>query len=355
MVRSRYLSLSKTAAAAPPTVISAPVPVPINDDEEDYEPDFEPEDAEQVANSLDSLSSPSGIEVPSAPLAPYKLPEAPPLTREEVEQYGVTAVRDVFRMLGSVDEKDKAKPSQGFNRLAASDYGRDAWITVLSRLATRACAGLDDPSEGVKDEYAVKDVKGSFVISEAVRDGLYTYVMHDWRKRIDPAISWLTEEWYNDTIVAQAAKTAAKSAALNGDTTPNTYTSKANYERCALRVLDGILPFVEHTDKILLRLFSELPKLDRDILSRLVKMSEDPERIDLCCKVLQYLHMFRPPVRSLVVDTLVDLWKGNHGARPSAGKLLKHYRPELVLDDVNGVAGGNGAEVKAENTNGVAQ
>lgn len=330
------------------------------DDEEDYEPDFEPEDAEQVANSLDSLAPVDSFEPPSTSLAPYKLPEAPPLTQQEIRQYGELSVRDAFKMLGSIDEKDKGKPNKaGFNRLAASDYGRDAWITILSRLATRASTGLEDPDEGVKDEYAVKNIKGTFSISDVVRDGLYTYIMYDWRKRIDVAISWLTEEWYNDTISTQSAKVATKAGSLNGDSGSSVTVPQSNYERCALRLIDGILPFVEHTDKILLRFISELPKLDHDILARLIKMSEDPERIDLSCKVLQYLHMFRPPVRSLVVDILSELWKTNHRARPIAGKLLKHYRPDFVQEDTNGtpgVVGGEGGEVKMEsNTNGVVQ
>lgn len=356
VVRSRFLSLTTTASGAP--AASAPVPAPqsVVDDEEDYEPDFEPEDAEQVANSLDSLAPTDTLEPPSTSLAPYKLPEAPPLTEEEVRQYGEVSVRNAFGMLGSFDEKDKGKSTKvGFNRLAGSDYGRDSWITILSRLATRTSAGLDDPDEGVKDEFAVKNIKGNFSISDAVRDGLYTYIMYDWRKRIDIAVSWLTEEWYNDNVLRHSAKIAAKAESLNGNAASSIPTPKANYERCALRLIDGMLPFVEHTDKSLLRFISELPKLDHDILSRLIKMSEDPERIDLSCKVLQYLHMFRPPVRSLVGDILLELWKVNHRARPSAGKLLKHYRPDVALEDTNGALAGNGGEVKVEHTNGVIQ
>ncbi|CAI6332489.1 unnamed protein product [Periconia digitata] len=358
VVRSRYLSLSTTASGAPAASAPAPLPPPVVDDEEDYEPDFEPEDAEQVANSLDSLPPPGTVELPSNSLAPYKLPEAPPLTEQEIRHYGEVSVREAFRMLSSTEDKDKGKTNKtGFNRLAASDYGRDAWITILSRLATRASAGLDDPNEGIKDEFAVKNIKGGVSISDSVRDGLYTYIMYDWRKRIDVAISWLTEEWYNDTILTQSAKIAAKTSNLNGNSASSASGPKGNYERCALRLIDGMLPFVEHTDKILLRFISELPKLDHEILARLIKMSEDPERIDLSCKVLQYLYMFRPPVRSVVVDVLSELWTVNHRARPSAGKLLKHYRPDFAaLEEANGTnVGGDGGEVKAEIVNGTAQ
>jgi len=232
-------------------------------------------------------------------------------------------------MLSSVDENHKSKITKsGFNRLAATDYGRDAWITILSRLATRASAGLDDPDEGIKDEYAVKSTKGSVSISDAVRDGLYDYIIHDWKKRIDVAISWLNEEWYNDQVLAQSLKSSQNG--VNGHTSSNSDTPKGNYQRCALRMFDGILGFVEHTDKILLRFLSEIPALDHEILSRLKTMAKDPERIDLACTSLQYLYMFRPPVRTMVVDTLAEMWQENDRAKPSAGKLLRKWRPEVL-------------------------
>lgn len=232
-------------------------------------------------------------------------------------------------MLGSADESQKSRITKGgFNRLAASDYSRDAWVTILSRLATRASAGLDDPEEGIKDEYAVKDTKGSFSISDSVRDGLYQYIMYDWKKRIDVAISWLNEEWYNDTILAQSAKNSARNGATNGSTSSE--PPRGNYNRCALRLIDGILPYIEHTDKILIRFLSEVPALNYDMLVRLKKMAEDPERIDLACSSLHYLYMFRPPTRSIVVDVLTALWRENDGAKASARKLLSRWKPEVL-------------------------
>jgi symplekin len=235
-------------------------------------------------------------------------------------------------MLSSVDENQKSKITKsGFNRLAATDYGRDAWITILSRLATRANAGLDDPDSGVKDEFAVKSAKGSLSISEAVRDGLYNYILHDWKRRIDVAISWLNEEWYNDQVLAQSFKSTKNG--VNGHASSDAAAPMGNYQRCALRMFDGILGFVEHTDKILLRFLSEIPSLDPEILSRLKTMAKDPERIDLACTSLQYLYMFRPPVRTMVVDTLAEMWQENDRAKPSAGKLLRKWRPAVLGEE----------------------
>lgn len=234
-------------------------------------------------------------------------------------------------MLASVDESQKTKVTKsGFNRLAATDYGRDAWVTILSRLATRANAGLDDPDDGIKDEFAVKSSKGGVPISEAVRDGLFNYIIHDWKKRIDVAISWLNEEWYNDKIVAESLKGSSQNG-TNGASSAD--KSAGNYQRCALRMFDGILGFIEHTDKILLRFLSEIPALDREILSRVKIMARDPERIDLACTALQYLYMFRPPVRNIVVDTLAEMWQENDRAKPSARKLLLKWQPEVLGEE----------------------
>ncbi|KAF2035801.1 hypothetical protein EK21DRAFT_53105 [Setomelanomma holmii] len=328
IVRARYLSLSQ--AAAPPPVAQAGTS-PAAEDEEEYEPDFEPEDAEQVINRLDALP-PTDLPQsgPSAPLAPYKLPEAPPLSPQEVQKYGDQTVYRAFGMLSSADEISKSKATKaGFNRLAATDYGRDAWITILSRLATRANAGLDNTDENIKDEYAVKSAKGSLAIGESVRDGIYNYIIHDWKKRIDVAISWLNEEWYNDEVLARASKKSAKNG-TNGHTTFDADFSQGNYKRCALRMFDGILNFVENTDKVLLRLLSEIPALDHEILTRLKTMARDPERIDLACSALQYLYMFRPPVRTIVVDILAELWQENDRAKPNAAKLLRKWRPSVL-------------------------
>jgi symplekin len=300
-VRFRYLSLAERKASGVATAAGI-------DDEEEYEPDFEPEDAEQIVNRLDG--APSEVEhIPNAPLAPYKMPEAPPLTDQEVQRYSTDTVGRVVGMMSALDEPSSKLQSTkgGFNRLAANSYDRDSWITILSRLATRASAGLDDPEEGIKSDYGGVTRKGSFVLSDIIRDCLYNYIIRDWKKRLDLAINWLNEEWYNDRLQADIAKKVAK-ATMNGNSTHST-KPKDNYHRCALRIIDAIVTYVEGTDKILIRFLSEMPEINREILQRMQRMAEDPDRIDLAIKVLIYLHMFRPPVREICADVLEDMWR----------------------------------------------
>ncbi|KAJ4345856.1 uncharacterized protein N0V89_011991 [Didymosphaeria variabile] len=329
IVRSRYLSLSQAMAKQQPSAAAV--------DEDEYEPDdYEPEDAEQVANRLDSTGDITHV----APAA-FKLPEVPQLTPGELQQHGELAIRRTFALIGELEDKAKGTKG-GFNRLAASDFGRDAWITIAARLATRASAGLDEPDDGIKDEYAVKNVEGSLSISDTIRDLLHDYVIRDWKKRIDVAMSWLNEEWYNDMILAQSAKPSPNSK-TNGVGPP-----KGNYRPNALRLIDGILPYVAPSDKGLIRLYSELPTLDYEMLSRLKTMAQDPERVGLATQVLQYLYMFRPPVKEIVVSITAELWRENDRAKPKCGALLKVWKPE-ILQEVEGV------EVKKEETNGVAE
>lgn len=351
IVRSRYLSLSQAVPRAGATQPTAP----IAEDEEEYEPDFEPEDAEQINNRLDGLP-PADLSFqpgPSSSLAQYKLPEAPPLSEQEAQSYGGMTVYRAFSMLSSVDDTHKSKIAKGgFNRLAASDYSRDAWVTILSRLATRASAGLEDPQEGIKDEYALSNFKGSLSISDTVRDGMYNYIISDWKKRIDVATLWLNEEWYNDTVLAQSKEIPTNGTA-NGDTfTSVLNTPNGNYQRCALRLFDGILPYVEHTDKIILRFLSEVPALNYEILIRLKKMAEDPERIDLACSALHYLYMFRPPVRDIVVNVLTEIYESNDRARPSAKKLLARWKPAILEGEVTHSIKTEGEQIAKESANG---
>ena len=196
----------------------------------------------------------------------------------------------------------------------------------------------------MKDEFAVKSVKGNIALSDAIRDLLHDYILRDWKKRIDVAVSWLNEEWYNDmlssTLTSSSPQSSPKSKPQSqSQTHTHTQTQTPTYTTHALRLLDALLPYVAPTDKGLIRLYSELPSLDYALLARVKTMAQDPERVSLATQVLQYLHMFRPPVKRVVEDVVSELWRENERARPKAGALLRVWRPE-VLGEMEGVVGG---------------
>ncbi|OCK96924.1 uncharacterized protein K441DRAFT_656220 [Cenococcum geophilum 1.58] len=334
-VRARYLSLSKSqprsaADAADATTGKAPL-----DEEDEYEPDYQPtEDAEQIVNKLDN-APPEGLlpeRVPDAPLAPFKLPQAPPLTEEQIEDYGGGTVRRVFGIMSALDDTTSRSkvPKPGFNRLAASNYDRDAWVTVISRLATRASTGLEAQNDTVKSEYKDVSRKGNFSISNTIREALFNYIMSDWKRRIDVASSWLSEEWYNDRIRLEAARAAAEGA--NGDS-GDIPVPTLHYRKWILKLLDAILPYMDGKDKVMIRFLSEIPDVDRDVLDRVKKMARDPERVGLAIAVIHYLVLFRPPVRDICLDALEDLWRNYDGAKTGSAKILTKWRPEVLQQE----------------------
>ena len=178
----------------------------------------------------------------------------------------------VFGTLTTLDQMlpSKAPQVRGFNRIAAGHQDRDAWITVITRLATRASAGLEDTS--IKAEARTVS-KAGFSPNNAIREALYIYIIEDFRRRIGVAIAWLNEEWYNDRLLRQTAPDA--------DYVPE------NYEKWMLKVLDGITPFIESNDRnLLIRFLSEIPALNHDVLKRVVRLAKDPERVQLVVMAL---------------------------------------------------------------------
>ncbi|TVY89753.1 mRNA cleavage and polyadenylation specificity factor complex subunit [Lachnellula willkommii] len=305
-VRQRYKSL---AAAQPEELNPATAPLGVDEDEDDYEPDyFNAEDTEQILNKLDNAPPPDEpkVKVPDVALQHFTLPPPPPLTPDQAVQIGQGTVARVFGVMQTLEEPAK-KIKSGMNRLAASAYDRDAWITIITRLATRASAGLEEPTTPVKIESSGAD---SSSLSNTIRESLYLYVIEDFRKRIDIAVAWLCEEWYNDKVQMKLGEEAV-----------------LHYEQWVLKVLDGIVPYLDARDKVLTRFLSEIPSLSLDVLTRVKGLCRDPAMVNLALTSLLYLVMMRPPVREIALDAVEDIWSTYEDAKPIAAKYLTKWRP----------------------------
>lgn len=283
----------KLFSATPPEQLNPSTsPLGVEEDDDDYEPDFyNAEDTEQILNKLDN--APPEVEevkldTPDMALGHFTLPTPPALTADETIQVGQGTVSRVFGVMQTLDEPGK-KTKSGLNRLAASEYDRDAWITIISRLASRASAGLEEPSDVIKADPAAPAI---FSLSNSIREALYLYVLEDFRKRIDIAVAWLCEEWYNDKIQKKVSETA-----------------KAHYEDWVMKVLDGILPYLDARDKVLTRFLSEIPGLSTEVLDRVKGLCRDPSMVNLALTSLLYLVMMRPPVREIALDAVEDIWQ----------------------------------------------
>lgn len=295
----------------------------MDEDDDDYEPDYyAAEDTEQILNKLDS--SPAEEEASKATtaslaLGTFKLPPPPTLTPDLTAKVAQGTVTRVFSVIQDLDDPTAAaaarKSRAGLNRLAASSYDRDAWITVITRLATRASAGLEDGAPVVKAEddgsnrAAAAPAAGEAWLSNTIREALYAYVLEDFRKRIDVAVAWLCEEWYNDRLAQRRHAPSSPSSpegSRGADAPPPRQLLR--YDRWALRLLDGFLPYLHPQDKVLTRFLGEIPELGAPVLARVKALCRDPSLVPLALTSLLYLVMMRPPVRELALDAVQDIW-----------------------------------------------
>ncbi|SLM40695.1 Symplekin/Pta1 [Lasallia pustulata] len=335
-IRSRYLSLARNQ----PTITQGPPlpPTALEDEDDDYEPDFEPvEDTEQILNAADALPPEDSHQTPTeVALGPFTLPQPPPLTEDDAKKVGKGTVMRVFSMMNILDEPAAAKRQKpGLNRLAGSNYDREAWITVITRLASRASSGLEDSGIEAKDELESNGTvakRKESSLSDGIRETLYIYIIEDFRARIPIAIAWLNEEWYNDRIQSSSAEQSQ-----NGDSQPLTQT-QPHYEKWVLKVLDGIVPYLDAKDKVLIRFLSEIPGVDEKVLQRVKGLARDPERVSLAVNAIHYLILLRPPVRDICIDALEDLWRNYDDAKVPTTKVLAKWRPQVLqqVQDVNG-------------------
>jgi symplekin len=214
------------------------------------------------------------------------MPAPPAFTPEQTVQIGQGTISRVFGAMQMLPEPASKKNKAGINRLAASSYDRDAWITVITRLATRSPAGLGEPGDIIKSE----NTKPS--LSDTIRESLYLYVLEDFRRRIDIAVAWLCEEWYNDKVQSRSGNNVV-----------------LHYDKWSLRVLDGIVPYLDARDKVLTRFLSEIPGLSVQVLDRVKGLCRDPAKVSLALTSLLYLVMMRPPVRGIALDAVEDVWR----------------------------------------------
>ena len=321
-VKARYAHLQKLQQPTPVPLVPMAGPTGI-DDEDDYDPEYE--------LSADALTTPATAQVleelaqPAIDLGPFELPKPPPLTNSEVSLLSQQTVSRVFEIVTSLDTTGDSVSRQklGLNRLAAAHNDRDAWVTMMTRIASRAPAALESALDNadIKLEDQSFDLE-SPTLANSIRQTLYMYILDSFRPRLNIAISWLTEEWYADKLSTQTSH------------------SLPHYTYWSLKLLDSLLPYLDARDaKLLVRFLSEIPAITPDILDRVQSLARDPERVGMCLMGLQYLILMRPPVREIAIDTVERIWRDDDfmEARPQARKVLAKWRPgvlEVMKKDV---------------------
>lgn len=266
-------------------------PLGVEEDDDDYEPDFSTaETEEQILNKLDLISPEvEKVTAPDMTLGHFTLPQPAPLTNVQAFEIGQGTVSRVFGVMQTLEEKIK-KTKGGLNRLAASTFDRDAWITILTRLATRTTAGLEGTEDEVKPEPGDSEQQS---LANMIRESLYHYILEDFRRRIDIAIAWLCEEWYNDKVQVEKVDR----------------NSVLHYEKWVLRIMDGMIPYLDASDKnVLIRFVSEVPGLSPGVLERLKGLCRDPSTVAIALTSLLFLQIQKPPARKMVLGAVEDIW-----------------------------------------------
>lgn len=258
------------------------------EEEDDYEPEYQPMDIPEAPTeeAKPATREVEDVQPDIVSLGTFVLPKPPPLSEGELAELGKETIERIFSMITTVPQSTKpSKDSKdsshtlGFGRLAGSSSDRDSWLTLFTRLATRASAGLEEEDNEESKDVANRQGKNQSM-PDTIREMLYRYILEDFRVRINVAISWMNEEWYNDRV--QLKHVASRN---QGDS--DNPSLPYHYNHWAMRLLEGILPYLDARDKVLLRFLSELPELNHTLVQKVKTLANDPERVNLCVQALQ--------------------------------------------------------------------
>ena len=314
-VRARLLTLPATATNEA-----------TNGDFDDYDPeaaieiDYAPDEPVEEAH-VDELANQT-----------FELPEAQNLNPQALQTEFHASIDRILQSVRTMDKMTSHRAglstkAASLDSLAITEWDKEAWIIILSRLSAR---GLTPPS-------------ATNTLGSSLRERLFEYIMINFREHMDLTISWLTEEWYNDTLT----------------TTPE---SSGNYMKWATRIFDNILPFIEAKDaRIFIRFLGELPLVLPSHVARLKTLCLDPERQKLGFAAIRYLLLLRPPTRGACVELCVDLYQNRRSledvltvdadTKKAAADILKKWAPGTVEEAVKKeglVVNQEGVEVKVE-------
>ena len=170
-------------------------------------------------------------------------------------------------------------------------------------------------------------------MSEQIRESLVNYILHDFRSRIDAAITWLNEEWYTERLASPGSKETPRTEAL------------------ALRLLTQLFSYLSAKDaKILIRLLSEMQVLTPAIIDRVRRLANDPEKVSMSIMALQYLILVRKGVRETCLDAIEQLWRDEDAAKAKCRDILVKWRPHVVqeAEPTKPEEGSGASNVKAE-------
>ncbi|TID17127.1 hypothetical protein E2P81_ATG09683 [Venturia nashicola] len=320
-IRERILNLN---ASAPPPLSEAS---PLDDEDDDYEPDYQPEDAEQIKNRL-QMDAPEETKLrpTSEAVGPYKLPQPPQLSLEQNQYLALANLDRMFdtlaQLLASQEPQDHTR---GFQEpVVRSALDKHSYFRLIVRVAIRPVAGVE-----IADDYRSNEQLST--VGDHLRQRLLSFILLDWNKRIANAVTWFNEEWENEQTVWKIYTEKLGSVNGSGDVKPP--EPPRHYKKWVLRFLEDLSAYLgggKSDMRILVRFVSEIPHLDADIVNRVATLAQDPERTIIVGAALRYLIQYRPPAKELCLDALQTVWQLERTTEGPNAKLLKLMRPGFV-------------------------
>lgn len=279
------------------------------------------------------------------PETTYTLPPPKELSFQEKKDHVSLIVKNFFELAnkGGKTDDDVAPVADGtvstdLTRVAMSTWKQDSWLLLLTRLATRGMQVVDYSSTDSPD------AKSENELGDVIRKALFDYFLENIHERVDLIIEWLNEEWYSEKIVnEQKLRESIKERLYKKyEEDPNSMTHVEDQIRAELdssdvptpryyewgqKVLEAMIPFLEPSDrKIFLRLLSDLPTLNKAMVSGIKSLCGDPARSKLGFLSLQFLIMYRPPAKKACIEVLQELTQGDQeDLKAEAEKLLAKY------------------------------
>lgn len=277
------------------------------------------------------------------PTTLYTLPPSKPLTIQEKKDHINLIIKNFFKLAEKdvVEINDKQELNESIDdnevnkeltKVAIKSWKKDSWLILLTRLATRGMRNIDDTI--INDE-----------LSDIIRTSIFDYFLSNIHSRIDLIIEWLNEEWFSEKVFNEEKQinkiteetykfyeNSEKKHEINLNELINENISNLKietpiYDKWARKVLDSMIPFLEPTDrKIFIRLLSDLPFLDDELVSRIKSLCNDPVRSKIGFLSLQFLIMYRPPVKESCINILRSLSESDQDdLRDESKKLLAKY------------------------------
>lgn len=292
IVESRYRNLLDQAPQQPN---SAQYPIDSYGDENE-ESDYDPMDMGKDDDVPSDDDEEAGVLLPASS---FSLPEPHKLEEDQKKKEMGRIVERLIsysNMSTNILSSGAESANRGINRVAVTEWSKDTWIAIASRLLTRGVC-----TEGGMDEI--------------IREHIFKYVMGNFRDRIEIIVSWLNEEWYSEFVKSDKAPDPENST----------------YYKWAGKILDQLIPLMEVEDsKTFLRLLSDLPELNKTLIHRINSLCIDPYRSQVGYRALKFLIMLRPPVKEDCIDLLEELYNRDKDSESTAAALLKRYRPDTI-------------------------